>query len=163
VTSNFNQGRFTQDLEGVLVLFPSTAIKKNEEVGLAADIEIVVPREVDTEVLTIPPAGAAVNRAGGTTQTNAGGAATSVTRRLRTTPPPGAKPGSPGTGLRSRPVQTPTTAPTSQGINDTATGRLRNTPPTSGGQPVNNQRTLTAQDPGAATTSRANQNGAIER
>ena len=163
VTSNFSQGKFTQDLEGVIVLFPSTAIKKNEEVGLAADVELELPKEVDTEVLTIPPAGAAVNRAGGITNTNAGGAATSVTRRLRTTPPPGAKPGDPGTGLKSRPVQTPTTAPTRQGVSDTAPGRLRNAPPTSGGQPVNNGRTLTAQDPNVATTRRANQNGAIER
>jgi hypothetical protein len=163
VTSNFNQGRFTQDLEGVIVLFPSTAIKKNEEVGLGSDIEITVPKDNDTEVLTVPPAGAAVNRAGGITQTNAGGAATSVTRRLRTTPPPGAKPGDPGTGLKSRPVQTPTTAPTGQGVNDTTPGRLRNSPPTSGGQPVNDQRTLTAQDPNTATTRRANQNGAIEK
>ena len=30
VTSNFRQGKFTQDLEGVLVQFPSTAIKNNE-------------------------------------------------------------------------------------------------------------------------------------
>ena len=161
VTSNFNQGRFTQDLEGVLVLFPSTAIKKNEEVGLASDVEVTIAKDIDTEVLTIPPAGAAVNRAGGTTQTNAGGAATSVTRRLRTTPPPGAKPGSPGTGLRSRPVQTPTTSPTRQGVNDTAPGRLRNTPPTSGGQPVDSEFI----DPNISTppTPRVNQNGAIER
>ena len=145
------------------MLFPSTAIKKNEEVGLASDIEITVPKDVDTEVLTVPPAGAAVNRAGGITNTNAGGAATSVTRRLRTTPPPGAKPGDPGTGLKSQPLRTPTTAPTGQGVNDTTPGRLRNAPPTSGGQPVNNQRTLTAQDPNAATTRRANQNGAIEK
>jgi hypothetical protein len=161
VTSNFNQGRFTQDLEGVLVLFPSTAIKKNEEVGLTSDIEITVPKDVDTEVLTIPPAGAAVNRAGGITQTNAGGAATSVTRRLRTTPPPGAKPGDPGTGLRSRPVRTPTTSPTGQGVNDTTPGRLRNTPPTSGGQPVDSEIV----DPNIPSppTPRVNQNGAIER
>lgn len=30
VTSSFRQGKFTQDLEGVLVQFPSTAIKKND-------------------------------------------------------------------------------------------------------------------------------------
>jgi hypothetical protein len=163
VTSSFNQGKFTQDLEGVLVLFPSTAIQKNEVVGIVSDIQLILPKDRDTEVLTIPPAGAAVNRAGGITQTNAGGAATSVTRRLRTTPPPGAKPGDPGTGLKSRPARTPTTAPTGQGNNDTTPGRLRNTPPTSGGQPVNDQRTLTAEDPNVATTRRANQNGAIER
>jgi hypothetical protein len=163
VTSSFNQGKFTQDLEGVLVLFPSTAIQKNEVVGIVSDIQLILPKDRDTEVLTIPPAGAAVNRAGGITNTNAGGAATSVTRRLRTTPPPGAKPGDPGTGLKSRPVRTPTTAPTGQGVNDTTPGRLQNSPPTSGGQPVNNQRTLTAQDPNATTTRRANQNGAIER
>lgn len=160
VTSNFSQGKFTQDLEGVIVLFPSTAIKQNTEVAKTDDVEIAVkPR--DTEV--IPPAGAAENRAGGITQTNAGGAANSVTRRLRTTPPAGAKPGDPGTGLKSRPAQTPTTAPTGQGINDTAPGRLQNAPPTSGGQPVGTARTLTAQDPNVATTRRANQNGAREK
>jgi hypothetical protein len=162
VTSTFNQGKFTQDLEGVLVLFPSSAIQKNEAVGLVSDIQLILPKDRDTEVLTIPPAGAAVNRAGGTTQTNAGGAATSVTRRLRTTPPPGAKPGDPGTGLKSRPVQQiPNTSPTRQGISDTTPGRLRNTPPTSGGQPVDSEFI----DPNIPTppTPRVNQNGAIER
>jgi hypothetical protein len=31
VTSSFKQGKFTQDLEGVLVQFPSTAIKQNDK------------------------------------------------------------------------------------------------------------------------------------
>lgn len=161
VTSSFNQGKFTQDLEGVLVLFPSTAIQKNEEVGIVSDIQLILPKERDTEVLTIPPAGAAVNRAGGITQTNAGGAATSVTRRLRTTPPPGAKPGDPGTGLRSRPVRTLDTAPTGQGVNDTTTGRLKSSAPTSGTQTVGEE--IINPNTTASPAPRVNQNGAIER
>lgn len=164
VTSSFNQGKFTQDLEGTIVLFPTTAIKKNQEVGLADDVELDVPPDNDEErAPVVPPAGAVVNRAGGTTQTNAGGAATSVTRRLRTTPPPGAKPGSPGTGLRSRPVRTPTTSPTAQGTNNTAPGRLRSTAPTSGNQVVGSPNSQTGSGTPVTPTPRVNQNGAIER
>lgn len=159
VVSNFDKGRFTQDLEGVLVNFPQTSIKKNQATPDGKDVEIDVPKEQDAE--KIPSAGASVNRAGGITVTNEGGAATSITRKI-TVAPPGAPPGSVGTGLRSRRTLLPSVAPTAQGVNNNTTGKLKTTAPTSGNQVVGpaNAQTPTGQAPTA--TPRTNQNGSKE-
>lgn len=161
VTSNFNQGKFTQDLEGVLVQFPVTSIKKNQEAAPSKDVELTVPKDNDPE--KVPTGGVSVNRAGGTTVTNAGGAATSVTRRLTTTPPPDAKPGDPGTGVRSRPTTIPSTSPTRQGVTATTVGQLKTTAPTSGTQTVGANNAQPGSGTPVTPTPRANQNGAVER
>lgn len=125
ITSNFDKGRFTQDLEGVLVNFPKTSITKNQVTPPGEAVELEIPPDNDEE--KIPPPGVTVNRAGGLTATNAGGAATSVTRAVSVAPP-GTPVGQPGTGLRSRRTTVPTVSPTAQGVNNSAVGNLKGAP-----------------------------------
>ena len=129
ITSNFEKGRFTQDLEGVLVNFPQTSIKKNQVTPPGKNVEIDPPAQKDPE--TVPPPGYGVIQREGSFGTNGGGAATSVLPRI-TVAPPGTKEGEKGTGLRSRRTTVPSVSPTTQGVNNSTVGNLKGAPAPSG-------------------------------
>ena len=139
VTSSFKQGKFTQDLEGVLVQFPSTAIKQNDDPA-QYDPYSSIPSGVKTDSQrNITPAPAAATYPGAIANPNVvptpvvqpkNGAATVAPLNNATTP---AKPAKPAAATSAASKTAPAT-----------TQPLKNNPPTSGGQPV-----------GAATTTNA--------
>jgi hypothetical protein len=150
VTSSFKQGRFTQDLEGVLVQFPSTAIKQNDkpaEYDPYSSIPTEVPPGVNQRNATPAPAAATYpgaianpNVKPTVVQPKNGAPALAPLNSTNTS----AKPAKPAVGTSpaakaSAPVAQP----------------LKNRPPTSGGQPVGNTTpattTITSNAAGAAT------------
>ena len=153
VTSNFNQGKFTQDLEGVIVQFPVTSIKKNQEAAPDKDVEQSIPKDNDPE--KVPTGGTTTGRTlpgnyPGTTQNPA-----QLTNN--------AKPVTPPATTNSRPNTTPNTSPTTQGVNGTTVGQLKTAAPTSGTQAVGSPNAQPGSGTPVTPTPRANQNGAVER
>lgn len=136
VTSTFSKGKFTQDLEGVLVTFPSTAIKKNKKPSESNFF--AKPTEVDRErVSPIPVVPGVAPRQGVSITTNGAGAVTAINKGVRV-PPPGAKPGDPGTGARyiaqqnAAKREAAATSPTNQGVSNGVLAPGVTKPPTSG-------------------------------
>ena len=133
VTSTFKQGRFTQDLEGVLVQFPSTAIKQNDDPA-QYDPYSSIPAGVKPGdgQRSITPAPAAATYPGAIANPNVvptviqprNGAATVAPLNNTNT---SAKPARPAVG----------TSPAAK-ASAPAAQPLRNRTPTSGGQPVGN-------------------------
>ena len=128
VNSTFAKGKFTQEIEGAIVLFPLNSVKKNTNSSTADNDDAALGAAMRANT-----AAAAVGTRG-TVATNAGGAATSVSRQI-TPAPINAKPGSPGTGTRSQATQANQSAakPT---IPDSVQPASPAKPPTSGGTPV---------------------------
>jgi hypothetical protein len=131
VTSSFKQGKFQQDLEGVLVQFPSTAIKKNDDPA-QYDPYSSIPTGVKPGDLqrNITPAPAAATYPGAIANPNVvptvvqpkNGAPALAPLNNGNTPAKPAKPGAPTSPAAK--AAPPTAAP------------FRNRPPTSGNQPV---------------------------
>ena len=131
VTSSFKQGKFQQDLEGVLVQFPSTAIKQNDDPA-QYDPYSSIPAGVKPGDFqrSITPAPAAATYPGAIANPNVvptavqprNGAPALAPLNNANTPAKPAKPGAP-------------TSPAAKTAPPAATP-LRNRPPTSGNQPV---------------------------
>jgi hypothetical protein len=129
VTSSFKQGKFTQDLEGVLVQFPSTAIKKNDDPA-QYDPYSSIPTGVKPGDVRTPPPPAAATYPGAIANPNVvptvvqpkNGAPALAPLNNGNTPAKPAKPGAPTSPAAK--AAPPTAAP------------FRNRPPTSGNQPI---------------------------
>ena len=143
ISSMFSKGKFTQELEGTIVLFPISTVKTNTNTDPAV---VADQRTANTN------AAASVGTRG-TVATNAGGAATSVSRQV-TPAPANAKPGDPGTGTRSQATQANQSAAPPADPSRIAPAPPAQ-PPTSGGQPVgaaNPASPTNAQTGGTRTT-----------
>lgn len=145
VTSSFKQGKFTQDLEGLLVQFPSTAIKKNDAPSEYENFSTLTPS---------PNSNASQGRNGEPATTTPGPAAATYPGAIAN-PAVIPTPVQPRNGARqitaidpkSVPPRSPATAPAAR-VNPQTAQPLTNRAPASGGQPVG---TVTANAGGAAT------------
>jgi hypothetical protein len=145
VTSSFKQGQFKQDLEGVLVQFPSTAIKQNDKPAEYNNYSsIPAGTSAGNNQRNSTPAPAAATYPGAIANPNVkpttvvqpkNGAATVAPLNNATTP---AKPAKPGAATSTASKTAPATAQP-----------LKNNPPTSGGRPV--APAITTNAGGAAT------------